>query len=350
MTTDDSSAKDPGTRVNGTAWHPEEGTPVINLAKEEETGKKKTEETAGDENDRFLHLTKKVTGSMEKGIVAAYKSVRAYATSDKFNPRASTRRLDKLVEGTREVCIPAKFDALSGWFAKYGHAGLLCAQVLAVIFYFLASLRVGPWTLLPVGLAIAGLLIILQYTADKFLHAGDSLIKGSPSRLGSSDFLDCLALLMAVGGVLVLVLFLVDASWGSFFVGIGGMALCWAIAYIALNPSMVNTSIDAHTTAGEEAIGILSFLAKAIVRMAPIGFGIGSIIGLVALLVSTFSMLFYKDIAPGKMSVYLIVFCACLPFFSYVFFTLFHLTIDIIRAIIVVPGKLDELSRNNQED
>ena len=32
-----------------------------------------------------------------------------------------------------------------------------------------------------------------------------------------------------------------------------------------------------------------------------------------------------------------------LPFLSYIFFVLFYLAIDVIRAILAVPGKLDEV-------
>ncbi len=131
-----------------------------------------------------------------------------------------------------------------------------------------------------------------------------------------------------------------SGGWGHFFVGLALWALCDAVAYIALNPSMVNIEVGGEVGAGEEAIGILSLGVKTIVRLVPMAFGIGSILGSVALIAATFGMMRSGNPAAAASALRLIAWCVLLPFFSYILFAFYHLLIDLLRSILVL-GKHD---------
>ena len=118
--------------------------------------------------------------------------------------------------------------------------------------------------------------------------------------------------------------------------GLALWALCDAIAYIALHPSMVNIEVGAEVSAGEEAIGILSLAVKTIVRLVPMAFGIGAILGSIALIAATFTMIRSGDPTAALSALRLITTCVLLPFFSYILFAFYHLLIDLLRSILVL--------------
>lgn len=321
--------------------------------KDETTGGAPGSSGKPDGDDKFMEFTKKAADGTAKAIGSAYEKVKDVVAKGNFEPRKSIHILDKILDWAKEKFPPETFEALSNWFAKYGHGGLVCAQVLAVVFFFLSAIVTRTWSWIFIGLGYAVLLIILQYTADKFLSAGDTLIKSSPSRLSSKAFLNCLALIAEALGIIVLVKAIADWQLAGIIVGIGFWALCDAIAYIAINPSLANITIDENTAAGEEAIGILSFIVKAVVRIVPFAFGIGAIVGSVAIVAATLSVLFKgpAGLSPAVIHpVKFVVFCACLPFASYVVFALYHLIIDVLRAILVIPGKIDKLNDDLPRD
>lgn len=306
---------------------------------------------AGEDDDKFIRFTKRVTSSAERIIGTSYKKAKSAVRSAKFEPRAGVAMLDELLDWARRTFPPTMFDALAGGLVRYGHYALMLAQVLCLLIGIVAGVKLGSIAFVVYGVGIALLLVILQYTANKFLNAGNALIQSSPSRLGSDAFLDCLSLLMEAGGILVLIWFVILAgrtgAWTLLWLGIGTWALCDAVAYVALNPSMVNVAIDSDVRAGEEAIGIMSFLVKAVVRIVPIAFGVGAVLGAIGLLAGIINLLRLETgvalerALPGVNALRFTLFCTCLPFASYVFFAFYHLMIDILRAILILPEKLD---------
>ena len=268
--------------------------------------------------------------------------LKRWTTRLQFDPCASVKWLDALIDWARHVFPPRHFRSISDWSGTYGHYAMVTAQLLCLVFGLVAALRISEVAVFLKGIGAALLLVILQYTAAKFIRAGDALIQASPSRLGSHAFLNCLGLLSEITGLLVFLLFLSRANLGLFFVGLGIWAMLDAIAYIALNPDLANVQVDEGVGAGEEAIGILPFLIKAVVRIVPIVFGIGAILGVLGLLFSHVSLLRFGSVAAGGASIRLIAFCACLPLASYIAFAFYHLAIDIMRAILVIPRKLGD--------
>jgi len=122
---------------------------------------------------------------------------------------------------------------------------------------------------------------------------------------------------------------------------------CDLVSYVALQPSLANTIVVQDTSPGEDAIGIFSFFIKALMRIVPVIFGAGLTIFFMGLINGIFCLLGRRwDAATGEFAMRNAILCACLPFAGYIIFTLYHLTIDILRAILVIPVKLDRLRDN----
>lgn len=306
---------------------------------EEEPAEAKTSEAAGTEESGARKISEfSKTAAAKAGELLG----KSYRKASEYDPRTAPGIIDRFVNWIRNTFPPEMYNSISDWFTRHGHAGIVVAQILTVLYALIAVivLKEGRRAEFAYGLGMAMVLFVLQYVSYKFLNAGKKLIETSPSRVGSTAFLDCTFLLLEIAGIVVF-LSLCTKGLANFFIGLGIWAICDAIAFTALHPEMINISVAEDVRAGEEAIGIMSFFAKAIVRIVPIAFGVGAIVGTIALLMGLFPLMASGTIAPCHNALTLISVCLCLPFASYVFFALYHLFIDVIRAILVLPEKLD---------
>ncbi len=325
---------------------------IIDIETEPVNNGKAEEKTGEPENQQPEEETTKKTGDKiqktKKWFGKAIAGIGSFLSSVKFNPLFFVRVLDKLLGLARKTFSPDMFHSLSEWSVRYGHVALITGAVLSVLCFLFAGIRAGSFLLFLTGIGYAFLLLVLQYTVTKFIDAGDRLVKSSPSRLASANFLDCVALLMEVAGVVLFIIF-ASQGWIQAIVGIGAWAFFDIVAWTALHPSLCNITISKEANAGEEAIGILSFAVKAAVRIVPLGFGLGTIIGAIALVLATVKMLFAGGAGEAAVdAIGLIIVASCLPFASYLLFAVYHLTVDVLRSILSVPGKLDSLGKKKE--
>jgi hypothetical protein len=126
-------------------------------------------------------------------------------------------------------------------------------------------------------------------------------------------------------------------------------------------------TVTAEATAGEEAIGILSFLVKLGVRAVPVVFGVGVLWG-AALLVYAILLLTVPavggsgilNLGPGVLgreifaalslspaqlaaatAAMLLGLAAACPLLAYLGFLVCHVGIELIRALLAIPEKLE---------
>jgi hypothetical protein len=197
-------------------------------------------------------------------------------------------------------------------------------------------------------------MLLVQYTAASFSTAGETLVKSSPSQLSSLAFLNCFALLTFVTGWIVLFTLAFQAIKTEqlllLWTGLGIFLLCEYLACISMNPGLVNLTINPRLAAGEEAVGILAFLLKALLRLVPIAFGAGVAIGTVSMAFQYINFL-AKNLYPptalalAQVSANWILEAGLLPFAGFVGFAVLYLVINLIRSVLLIPGKLDTIVR-----
>jgi hypothetical protein len=150
---------------------------------------------------------------------------------------------------------------------------------------------------------------------------------------------------------------------------------CEHLAFISLRPETLGISVASQAPAHEEAIGLLSFLLKAMLRLSPVAFGAGVVCGTLWLLCACYLLfvppggrdavaallgperlaLLEAGVDPASVGKMLEVWpaqvtasratqwiagFAALPFLAYVLFLLWYLLIDVIRAVLSMPGQL----------
>lgn len=264
------------------------------------------------------------------------------------------RMLDRLLEASRGLLHQSFFEANVKWLIRAGSHGLVVAAALGFLYAATVAIKADALSPFLYGLGWILAVLLILYVATQFAGSGESLLKSSPSQLSSLAFLNSFSLIALVFGWLLLLgcLFLainteeLDFLW----VGLGGFVVCEYLAAIAMNPGLVNVVIHPRISPGEEALGILSFLLKAVLRLVPIGFGAGVVIGTLALLFQYVSFL-VKDWQPllalqvASDPANLILSAGLLPLTGYVGFLVLYLLINVTRAILAVPIKLDGLAR-----
>lgn len=261
--------------------------------------------------------------------------------------------IEKILGSIRKLLTLKLLGFFNKWLTILGNYSLLIASVLALLIGIVGAIRLESFMFFLTALAFSIFVLVIQYIADKFSHAGEMLIKNNPTSLSSTAFLDSLGLLAMIGGIVALLVNLYFAikspSLNALLTGVGLFVFLEFVALIALNPELITVDVVKETTAGEEAIGILTFFIKKIMKLVPILFGLGVIIGTVMLLVSSFNLFSNERMlfAPAKIewSYSLIISSGLLPLLSYILFVLFYLVIDIIRAILSLPRKIDNLRK-----
>lgn len=258
------------------------------------------------------------------------------------------RYLERMIAWIRSSMATVPVDGLLDRLVHYGNLAAVAAMGLALVYGLLGAVRHLVFAPIPRAVGFVLLLAAFQYAANKFMTAGRHLMTATPSRLSSPAFLNTVAMVHAVVAVVSLVGgLLLSVQERSFSVLISAWFIAlvaYGIAFISLYPDRINVDVDPGVGAGEEALGILSFAIKLVVRLIPFVYGVGMIIGALALLGACFSRLGPQGYGMlGWQGSRLLLSAAAFPLAGYLAFILYQLALDVLRAILVLPGKLDAL-------
>lgn len=263
----------------------------------------------------------------------------------------------------RGVLTPALVEKSLCGARYFGQYAVLTGGALGFIAVIVAAIRLNSFGIFVAGLGFIIALAVAQFAAVKFLDASDHLIESTPSRLSSLAFLDCIGLLVILAAVLVFIGGIVGAIKGggvSLFI-VSLLVTVWLVLFsaVSLNPKLA--SVDSGSgSAGEEAIGILSFFLKGMLKLVPLLFALFAVVGALVLLVGIFAprsgfvvMLgsvlptvpFPGLSGPGLSGLGIVLTATLLPFIAYFVFLIASLPLELWRAILSLPGKLDGLKR-----
>ncbi len=256
------------------------------------------------------------------------------------------RYLERLVERIRATMASAPADRCLDRLVHYGNLAAVMAMALVLVYGLLGAVRHAMFSPIPKAVGFVLVLAAFQYAANKFLSAGRSLIGSTPSRMASAAFLNTVALLHTVVAVVVLLggilLALQQRDVGILIAGIFLAFVAYGVAFISLYPDRINITVDSGAAAGEEAIGILSYGIKVLVRLLPIVYGLGMIAGMLAMLGACLARLGKTGVtALGQQGAAMLLIAGAAPFAAYLLFAFYQLGLDVLRAILILPAKLD---------
>jgi hypothetical protein len=208
------------------------------------------------------------------------------------------------------------------------------------------------------GLGLALLLLVLQYAAARFIPRIQSLSRSGEASLSSALLLDCTALLAMIVGLSALVTLDIDAirikNYPGLLTGLMWFVTCEFAGFLALSPGTMAVSILPEVSVSEEALGAFGFLLRLALRTVPVLFGIGVVSMVILLLYSGYHLLSDKPVAaeglsPAALAFEAIVFAA-MPLAAYLLYLFNHLILNVLRAVLSLPSKLDRLDRSEHDD
>jgi len=331
---------------------------------------------------------------------------RSAAAFERARERTSRHPFDLLLEVARAQFTGPFVAATARLFGLVGYYGLYAAMLAAVTFQAAWALKTNQpiWLLLGVAEAVA--LVVLQYTAGRFSGALERLGGVAAGRMTSAALLDCFALAnIALGLLALLGLSVLAVSLEAFtllFPAVATFIVCQYAAVVALNPETLNLTITSDANAGEEAVAVFSFFAQLLLRLVPVGLGLGVVWGTLRLGYASFLVFRSSPLglsAPpgpsspagltpdmtgdlpimgllgqlsgglgGQKSVlsaltqavsaqemavsafFWLVVSAALPILAYLAFLACHLAIDLMRTLLILPGKLDAVAQERPKD
>jgi hypothetical protein len=247
-----------------------------------------------------------------------------------------------------------QIEAIGELFGLLGHHVLYAAIVLVVGMGILQAVKgAGSYVAVVAGAVAAVALAVLQYTARRSCGALHRTSGTAGAALASRTVPDCFALLAALGGLLVLAGAVVGAveaaQYTPVLYGLAGLAVCAYAALVALNPEALGVAIAPEAGAAEEAVGVMALMLKIAARVVPVAYGAGVVCATLILIYAYFQVFSAAGAAAGAITagtatVQFFVF-AGLPLAGYLAFLLGCLLIELARAVLRVPGKLDALGR-----
>ena len=294
---------------------------------------------------------------------------------------------DFVLELARSQLTAHFVESTSKIFAVCGHYGLYLAMLVLLGFSMVFGVKANELNPILVGTAGVVILVVLQYAASRFVGTLEKLNRSTSGTVSSAALPDCVSLLLGVGGLVALfglaVLAIQTETFLFILPAIATFILCEYMATVALNPETLNLTIAPDGTAGEEAIGVFSFFIKLGVRTAPVAFGVGVVWGTIGLLVASALVVlppgadsplrlipasvffgFDRAVLPwdtaklelvpaataASQAAKTLITAAALPVVAYLFFIFYHLLIDVLRAILAIPSKLDRLGGGMKDE
>jgi hypothetical protein len=258
---------------------------------------------------------------------------------------------------------PSLLDGTLGFAKRFGHYAVLVAAALTLVYGLFIAIKLEAFGLLITGIVLVAVVAVAQFAASRFLDAGGDIIANTPSRVSSRAFFDCTALVLLILAVMVTLGGIVGAinlnSFAPLLPALVGAVIMVGFATLLLHPTSINVSVG-EGSAGEEAIGIITTFLKANLKLVPIVFFLLAVLGGLTLVAGFFGDRAAQSIGGGVLmtlpipvgmlpygfagSTLAIVACF-VPIVVYFVFLLQYLMLDVIRAILAVPAKLDALRR-----
>jgi hypothetical protein len=277
-------------------------------------------------------------------------------------PQAPRRHLfDVLLDWLRRRFDKQFIDSTARVFRACGSYGLLAAMVLAAVFAVVMAVtdKTAHFERLLSGAGAIVVLAALQYVAGKSCEIIDQFDGMTESSISSGMLTDCLALLSMVAGLGTLVLALAGvvgnlANLIRVPFGLAAFVVGCYLAAVLLNPSALGVSIARMSRVSEVAMGLLTFVLKALLRSVSVMFGAGVICSALLLAYScgeVFSGDKGVELAENTAMVAGRCFCwfGTLPLIACIAFLACCLLIDLCRAILSLPAKPDKPAPSDEK-
>ena len=268
--------------------------------------------------------------------------------SDNFTAKI----IDRFLEYLQQKSWSNRINKGEEICSRIGLYGIYFIGLAGFIFSLCLPLKISGFRFgyaILIGICVLLAAIFLNFAAYKMLPSLKLMIDGTPVRISSPAFFTVSAVLSGIFGLLVLaassIMAVQRGDFGSFLYGLLVFVCAEYMMMLLLNPSLLKVDVVRNVSAGEEFIGILSFFMKAMLKLIPLIFAVSMLFGAYQILAMLFTgyinfAQFYGDVR----SLYNTAMAALLPLSGYLLFLFYYFAIDLAKALLAIPEKLDKLN------
>lgn len=252
----------------------------------------------------------------------------------------------RVVAGCLELCraklTSSFFLGGLGLGMKAGNIALIAAAIWGIVVAGVHGSKSESFRVFLDGAILPVLLLIAQYVANRATGAGERILAATRCSVRSRAVLDIVALAALVAGLLAFAAFIAQTvdtkSHPGVLFGLASLIISWHVAALCFAPGLTTTRVDHTVSAWKEAVGVLGFLGKSALRMAPVVFGYLTVLFTWMLVFNTWDIM-QKDAATkaffdaGSATLTLLVLLALLPFLCFIAFTIWYHFFALIESV-----------------
>lgn len=265
--------------------------------------------------------------------------------------------MNSLLSFLRRTITAADLEAICRFMIRLGGCAMLLAMISATGFLMLHGSESKDSTWIILGILAAPMMWVLKYGGHSLCAAMHCLVQTSPHRMSSRAYLDLSAAACFLLAFLTIVVSIWYAIWdqqGIERLYVLVMAAQFDIMFIylgctALHPEWLNIQLDRDVRAGEEGISIIAFHLKLLLRLAPIQFGVWSVLGALGLTLADMFYLIGDDwvnsaVSVGVISGLVVLGAAVFPLLYYEVMVFSSIWLDLGHSVLSIPRQLEGLA------
>jgi hypothetical protein len=256
--------------------------------------------------------------------------------------RTPTRVVSGLLEFARTKLTSSFFLAGHGKAMTAGNIAILIAAVIGIVVAAVNAGKAESFRVFLAGSILPVVLLICQYAANRATGAGERILAHTRCSVRSRAVLDLFALAALVAGLAAFasgIALTVDSeSHAGVLNGIAALVVSWHVAALCFAPGLTTTRVDHTVSAWKEAVGVLGFVGKSALRMAPVVFGFLSVLFTWHLFWAT-KHIVQKDAPAGEILALgsgllgVLVLLALLPFIAFIVFTIWYHLLAVVESV-----------------
>lgn len=247
--------------------------------------------------------------------------------------RTPTRVVTGFLELARTKLTSSFFLSGHRLAMSAGNIFILIAAIIGIVVAAVNAGKADSFRVFLSGSILPVILLVCQYAANRATGAGERILAHTRCSVRSRAVLDLFALAALVAGIGAFAAGIaqtVDSeNHAGIFNGIVAMVLSWHAAALCFAPGLTTTRVDHTVSAWKEAVGVIGFLGKSALRLAPVVFGFVTVLCTWHLFWAT-KHIVQKDapaadiLALGSGLLGVLVVLALLPFLTFLAFTIWY--------------------------
>jgi hypothetical protein len=263
------------------------------------------------------------------------------------------------VDMARDACPEDLAEQISSLATKVGLLTLYGSAAIAFLGGLLFAIRGNNFRIVLAAIAAAVAILVGQYVASRLLGAIRAAISSNRSILSSlavPDSLFVVIVVATVAGVTGLLWAAIELRELMFLIGaVVALVVGAYSALVVITPASLGVDIEPECRAAQEAVGVFTFVFKVILRSAPLLFTAGIIFTTYRLLEATVRIMTadglglmraYSEATTGLAGLFAAI---AIPIYVYLLLLVYYITLDVISAIVSLPGKLDLIAERMSE-